>query len=197
VKDPHPRVIVIDDADAMSLEAQNALLKLLEEPTPHVHFILTSHSPQLLLATIHSRVQNIELRPVDSDENSKFLESLRIVDETRKRQIAFIAEGRPAEMVRLATDDEYFTSKSSKATDARTFLGAQTYDRLLMASKYSAREEALEFLDMLGRFAIHTLYRQPDSATARRLDAIALCIERIAANGNVKTQLIRLVSKWA
>lgn len=197
VKDPHPRIIVIDDADLMSLEAQNSLLKLLEEPSAHVHFILTSHSPQLLLATIHSRVQSIALRPVDAATNAAFLETLKISDETRKRQIAFIAEGRPAEMVRLATDDEYFASKSAKATDARAFLGAPTYERLVMAGKYSSRDDALEFLDMLGRFAIHTLYRQPDSASSHRLDATAQCIERISANGNVKTQLMRLVAKWA
>src|SRR5687767_7803640 len=38
--------VIIDDAELMSLPAQNSLLKLLEEPVEGVHFLLTSHHPE-------------------------------------------------------------------------------------------------------------------------------------------------------
>lgn len=196
-KQARRQVIIIDDADTMRHEAQNALLKLLEEPSSDVIFILTTHHDQLLLATIQSRVQKIAIRPIGDSDSLKFITSLAIGDDVKARQILFIAGGRPAEISRLAEDADYFASQSAKATDARTFLGSDSYDRLKVASKYGNREDALEFLDMLGRLAVHMLYRQPDSNYSRRLLAIADAVERIGGNGHVRTQLTRLVLQWS
>ena len=55
------RLAVIRDAELMSLEAQNALLKLLEEPPVDSILILVSSQPRNLLSTIRSRVQTIQL----------------------------------------------------------------------------------------------------------------------------------------
>jgi DNA polymerase III delta prime subunit len=55
------RIAVLQDAHTMTGEAQNALLKLLEEPPDGSVLILTSTRPQRLLATIRSRVQTIHL----------------------------------------------------------------------------------------------------------------------------------------
>jgi len=49
------RVVIIDDADALLPQAQNALLKTLEEPTPSSVFILVTSKPDLLLPTVRSR----------------------------------------------------------------------------------------------------------------------------------------------
>lgn len=49
------RVAVLDPAEAMNTEAQNALLKTLEEPPAGVHLILLSDAPSRLLATVRSR----------------------------------------------------------------------------------------------------------------------------------------------
>lgn len=53
---------VIAPADAMSASAQNALLKNLEEPQPHVHYILLTNKPTKLLPTILSRAQVFYLK---------------------------------------------------------------------------------------------------------------------------------------
>ena len=49
------KVYLIEDADRMNLPAQNAALKLLEEPPKGVHFLLCVTNPQLLLPTVRSR----------------------------------------------------------------------------------------------------------------------------------------------
>lgn len=61
------RVVIINDAERMRAEAQNTLLKTLEEPPKSTLIILTSSNPQILLSTITSRVQNIEVLPVPKD----------------------------------------------------------------------------------------------------------------------------------
>jgi DNA polymerase-3 subunit delta' len=60
------RVAVIQDADSMGTEAQNALLKLLEEPPADSVLILTSSQPERLLRTIRSRVQLLQLPAPDA-----------------------------------------------------------------------------------------------------------------------------------
>ena len=54
------RVFVLESAEAMRDESQNALLKTLEEPPGFAHLILLSSEPEALLETIASRCQPIE-----------------------------------------------------------------------------------------------------------------------------------------
>jgi DNA polymerase-3 subunit delta' len=56
------RVFVIEDAEALAEEAQNALLKTLEEPAPFAHLILLCAEPELLVGTIASRCQTVSFR---------------------------------------------------------------------------------------------------------------------------------------
>ena len=58
------RAILIDDAHTMTEQAQNALLKSLEEPPPTSHVFLVTPSPQTLLPTIRSRCQTLRLGPL-------------------------------------------------------------------------------------------------------------------------------------
>jgi DNA polymerase-3 subunit delta' len=58
------RVFVIEAAEAMRDESQNALLKTLEEPPEFVHLILLSSEPAALLETIASRCQPVDFAPL-------------------------------------------------------------------------------------------------------------------------------------
>ncbi len=61
------RVFVIEDAEAMADESQNALLKTLEEPPPYAHLLLLSAEPAGLLATVTSRCQRVSFRALTPD----------------------------------------------------------------------------------------------------------------------------------
>jgi hypothetical protein len=61
------RVAVIADAEWLNQEAQNALLRLLEEPPPRTSLVLVTASPAGLLATVRSRCQRVVLAPERSD----------------------------------------------------------------------------------------------------------------------------------
>ena len=58
------RVFVIEAAEQMRDESQNALLKTLEEPPDFVHLILLTSEPSVLLETIASRCQPIDFAPL-------------------------------------------------------------------------------------------------------------------------------------
>jgi DNA polymerase-3 subunit delta' len=61
------RVFVIEAAEQMRDESQNALLKTLEEPPDFVHIVLLSSEPALLLETIASRCQPIDFAPLPAE----------------------------------------------------------------------------------------------------------------------------------
>lgn len=58
------RVVLVEDADTMNRSAQNAILKILEEPPADVLIILIAHRPGMLIPTIHSRSRNIVFDPL-------------------------------------------------------------------------------------------------------------------------------------
>ncbi len=62
------RVIIIDSADEMNVQAANALLKMLEEPPARTTLLLVSHQPTGLLPTIRSRCRELRLPPLGVDD---------------------------------------------------------------------------------------------------------------------------------
>ena len=64
---PGRRAAVIADAEWLNLEAQNALLRLLEEPPPRTTLVLVAATAAGLLATLRSRCQRVAFRPPEAD----------------------------------------------------------------------------------------------------------------------------------
>jgi len=99
------RVFVVEAAEAMRDESQNALLKTLEEPPGFVHLILLSAEPEVLLETITSRCQPIDFAPLPAET----LEAQLQADGPISRAGADISAHRPAEEIaaaaRLAAGD--------------------------------------------------------------------------------------------
>lgn len=188
------RCIIIDDADAMSRDAQNALLKLLEEPVENVHFILTTHHETGLLPTIKSRTQMVQLLPVTAAQSQELLKRYKL-DETAMRQALFLANGYPAELTRLAEDKDYFVSRSVVVTDARNFLQADDYGRLVIIKKYTDRTNALEFLSMCAKLLSFSLLKQRNYSAADVMNVLDSVMQRIEGNGHVRTHLMHLVTK--
>ncbi|MBR2847110.1 MAG: hypothetical protein IKB89_03455 [Clostridia bacterium] len=67
------KVVIIPDADGITQEAQNALLKVLEEPPEYVVFIILIQNAELLLDTIQSRVMRLSLTPYTEADIKKAL----------------------------------------------------------------------------------------------------------------------------
>lgn len=62
------KMAIIDDADRLSIAAQNALLKTLEEPPGQALLVLVTASPGALLSTVRSRCQRVAFRPLTTEE---------------------------------------------------------------------------------------------------------------------------------
>jgi DNA polymerase III subunit delta' len=90
------RVFVIEAADAMADESQNALLKTLEEPPDFVHLLLISAEPELLLETVRSRCQEVRFRALGEEAVVAELESRGLGrDDAERRAAARLSGGDP------------------------------------------------------------------------------------------------------
>jgi len=90
------RVFVLDEAHMLSKAAGNALLKTLEEPPPHVHFVLATTEPYKLLDTIRSRSQRFDFHPVPIEDLAGHLSVIADREGYRSDAPALIAIARHA-----------------------------------------------------------------------------------------------------
>ncbi|MBN2356195.1 DNA polymerase III subunit delta' [candidate division KSB1 bacterium] len=87
------RVVVIAEADRMTPEAANALLKILEEPPEAMHLVLTTAQMNALLPTIVSRCQDVRFGLLTDDEIAATLQQRQCLRPDEARLIASIAQG--------------------------------------------------------------------------------------------------------
>ncbi len=90
------RVFILDEAHMLSKAAGNALLKTLEEPPPHVHFVLATTEPYKLLDTIRSRSQRFDFHNVGVEVLAGYLEKISDTEKYQVESAALTAVARHA-----------------------------------------------------------------------------------------------------
>ena len=93
------KVAVLHPAEAMNLQAGNALLKTLEEPPAGTRLVLTTSDPALLLPTVLSRCQHLRLLPPPATEASSWLAAQGV---ERPEVLLAAAGGRPLDALALS-----------------------------------------------------------------------------------------------
>jgi DNA polymerase-3 subunit delta' len=89
------RVVIIEQAHRLNDDAQNALLKMLEEPPAGVTIILCADDEECLLPTVRSRCVRVRLGGVGGREIESWLGELGVADAPRAARLARLADGRP------------------------------------------------------------------------------------------------------
>lgn len=181
------RIIIIDYAERMTTQAQNAFLKLLEEPGDDVYFILVSNTASKLLPTIISRTENLDIKPINNDQSNELLDKLGVKDKTKRSQMLFMAAGLPAELTNLAADKDYFERRSAMMRDARELLSGNLYQKLLIAQRYKDdRGIALQLLSDASNMLKKSIVTKPQLDSIAYIDKLLKAYQRIEANGNIR-----------
>ena len=101
------KIYIIPDAGNMTIEAQNAFLKSLEEPVTNTFFILTASDKSFLLETVLSRVTVFPLLPYKESEISEFLnEKYPKFENTKLKTAASLSGGIVGTAISFLADDE-------------------------------------------------------------------------------------------
>lgn len=101
------KIYIIDEAEKMNQQAQNAILKTFEEPPEYAVIILLATNSEVLLPTILSRAVMLNMKPVSDEEIKKFLmETVQVPDYKADVCVAF-SRGNLGKAVLLAQNEDF------------------------------------------------------------------------------------------
>lgn len=133
------KVFIIENADLLSLDAANRLLKTLEEPVDKVTFILLTLNDRLLPLTVISRCQRLELAPMPVDTEAAALVERLNIEPERARLLAGLSHGCPEWAIAAATDDSLLQQRNEELDSVIKVIGADYEDRFAYAAQLAAR----------------------------------------------------------
>lgn len=124
------RVFIIEEAQQLSPEGANRLLKVLEEPPPQTLFILTCSAEERLLTTIRSRCQGIHLQRVPAGVLASALRERAGLRPERAAAIAAYAQGRPGAAIAAVEDAELLDAVAEDLGRLKALLESPLPERL-------------------------------------------------------------------
>lgn len=182
----HVRTLVlIADAHQLTQQAQNALLKLLEEPRDNLHIILATAQPSLLLETVRSRCQTAHYTPAAQEVS---------LPSDIKAKIEFMSGGDTLLQQKLLQDTTFYEEEAAVFAQAKQFVSGTPLERLaVIASVKDSRDAALRLLHAALVVCRFMLVRQTSpelhTKTIRLLEAEGA----IRKNAHVRLSLLRCV----
>jgi DNA polymerase-3 subunit delta' len=189
------RIAIIDDAQALNLSAQNALLKTLEEPPGRAILFLITDSERALLDTVRSRTRPVRFGPLEPAEIARVISRRAGLEPARAEAVARLARGSVARALALAGGDEPPVGELVAAignAQAIDFAAAQG----LAQDFFGTREAAADNFELIARLIEEMLCfkllgapltapsseaAQAMAETAGRLDAATLATLLAAA----------------
>lgn len=186
------RAVLIEDAHNLSGEAQNALLKLLEEPPAATVFILSATTEDSILPTVVSRAQRINVLAPTLEQ------SLEYYKNHPKQQVEAnwrLSRGAAGLQAALLNDAEH--PLKNAVAEAKRFLSQDQYLRLLSLKQLGNKQEFGLFLDALGRVmaALQAESIKKGNANQKRLLAARKTLDKAVTyhQTNVNNRLICLM----
>lgn len=146
------KVGIINDAHLMRKDAQNALLKTLEEPKGDTVLILITSYPQMLLGTIRSRLEEIKFSVVSRKEIEDHLIALGANTEKAK-EIALISSGQIGKAIEFFKDEDKLSFFNKAVKDIVSLAHSEMYKRFDFAKEFKEnQDEIVDVLDVWERF---------------------------------------------
>lgn len=144
------KIYIISDGEKMTVQAQNALLKTLEEPPEYAVILILTTNMETLLPTILSRCVVLNMKPVRNDQIKKFLmESMEIPDYKADICVAF-ARGNVGK-ARLLAKSEEFDKVKEEAVTLLKYIGEMELNEVVAAIKKinEFKFDVNDYLDIL------------------------------------------------
>ena len=144
------KIYIVDEAEKMTIQAQNALLKTIEEPPAYGIILLLTTNEKMMLPTILSRCVSLSLRPVKDNLIKEFLmKQYEIPDYQADISVAF-AQGNVGKAIRLATNEEFNKIKDAAIQLMKYLEEMQIYE-IIDAVKHIAdyKMSVNDYLDII------------------------------------------------
>lgn len=139
------RVAILRDFDRARPQAQDALLKTLEEPPPHALFVLLAPATEALLPTIISRSQVLALRPPSAETITAALRA-HGADDERAALLAALSNGRIGWALRALADEQILAQRGGALDLLEQALAMNRGERFSLAEDLAKEKTALAAL---------------------------------------------------
>ena len=203
------KIYIMENADTMTVQAQNALLKTLEEPPVYARFLLLAERAEAFLPTILSRVAVMPLRPLPEQEIAAYLREKAHVPAEACDSYAAYAQGRIGRALDLLQDEDFQQLRQDILQKVQALPGMSEADVLAMAKDLEGYKNDLRFLDIMElwyrdllaakclreeRFlvekeqkdAVFRAAKEPPERLARNARAVHEARKRLAQNANFR-----------
>ncbi len=180
------KVYLIDEVHMLSIHSFNALLKTLEEPPPHVQFLLATTDPQKLPVTVLSRCLQFNLKRLPADLIEERLATI-VREEGVEHEpgalklLARSADGSMRDALSLLDQLIAYGGQSLKESAAREMLGTVDLDFVVRLLDALAAGDGATLLDQVAEMDQHV----PDYASVLR--EIARVLQRLAITQSIRS----------
>ena len=147
------KIYIIPEGEKMTQQAQNALLKTLEEPPAYVTIIILTDNAEAFLPTILSRCVQLKMRPVDDEQVITYLKENLSVSSEQARVCAAFARGNIGRAKKLAVSEEFYNIKNEVLILLKNVVNMDLYEMIQAIKKISEYQmDVNDYLDLMAIF---------------------------------------------
>ena len=202
------KIYIIEKADPLNIQSQNALLKTLEEPPAHAVFLLLAERAEAFLPTILSRVVVMKIRPLSAETIADYLMQAGHLAEESHILSAY-AQGRIGQALELVEDEGFREMRQDILGKLEVLPSMSEGDAYLLAKDLEGYKNDLRFLDIMELWyrdlltakslreegyliqrdkkdAIFRAAKEPAALLAKKAAAVRTARMRLAQNANFR-----------
>ena len=202
------KIYIIEKADTLNIQSQNALLKTLEEPPAHAVFLLLAERAEAFLPTILSRVVVMKIRPLSAETIADYLMQAGHLAEESHILSAY-AQGRIGQALELVEDEGFREMRQDILGKLEALPSMSEGDAYLLAKEFVVYKNDLRFLDIMELWyrdlltakslreegyliqrdkkdAIFRAAKEPAALLAKKAAAVRTARMRLAQNANFR-----------
>lgn len=202
------KIYIIEKADTLNIQSQNALLKTLEEPPAHAVFLLLAERAEAFLPTILSRVVVMKIRPLSAETIADYLMQAGHLAEESHILSAY-AQGRIGQALELVEDEGFREMRQDILDKLEALPSMSEGDAYLLAKDFEVYKNDLRFLDIMELWyrdlltakslreegyliqrdkkdAIFRATKEPAALLAKKAAAVRTARMRLAQNANFR-----------
>ena len=202
------KIYIIEKADTLNIQSQNALLKTLEEPPAHAVFLLLAERAEAFLPTILSRVVVMKIRPLSAETIADYLlQAGHLAEESHI--LSAYAQGRIGQALELVEDEGFREMRQDILGKLEVLPSMSEGDAYLLAKDLEGYKNDLRFLDIMELWyrdlltakslreegyliqrdkkdAIFRAAKEPAALLAKKAAAVRTARMRLAQNANFR-----------
>lgn len=145
------KVFIIENADDMTKEAQNAFLKTLEEPPEYGVFILLARNPEKFLPTVLSRCVNIKIRPLSNGEVINYIRTYTEIPDEKIELFAEYSRGSIGRALMMSQSSEFIEMRENIINTITNLYGKNDFyacDSVKYIEEYKNEKGLLDIMYM-------------------------------------------------